>query len=437
MSSISPLDYLETLSVSFAQSKPALATAVARLRDSYEKKLWHEFCIELLELLEHEPALRACAKDIHECLLMRVRSNISPELYVKMLHLICIGSDEAQLSDTVALEMVDSAIAALMSISRSSSFNAAAVPVNEAAVNAARCLRALLLLAHGPSLEASRIIAEIGDIIDSTRVTERNQVLQAFHHRAAARRHELLCDYDSFYPTAFAFAEYGSLAGVPVIENEMRAVAYKTAIAALLSKHIHNFGRLLTYEPFSSALQTGGDDISWSLHLADICNSGDVAKFEAFVASNEELLKGIPDVWDAVRTTLPRKVRIMAILDLVFHTPSDKRTFPLQQIVERTRAHSASDVETLLLSAMALKLIEGKIDSVSNAVEITWAQPRVLRKSEIVACADAIAAWRRDLRHTLRDVHTAAGNAEQDDAIKKAGASAAAAKAAGTAVKAN
>ena len=404
MSSISPLDYLETLSVSFASSKPALAQRVSELRDLYDRKQWHEVCLVLVSLLEHEPALRACALDIHQTLLVRVRAYINPEVYVKMLHLICVGSDEAALSDKVALDMVDSAIATLMSVSRSSSFNAAAAPVNDSAVSAARCLRALMLLNHGPSLEASRIIAEVGDTIAATRVTERNQVLQAFHNRAAARKFELMCDYDSFYPTAFAFAEYGRLAGVPVIQNEMCAVAYKTAIAALLSKHIHNFGRLLTYEPFAQALTQGGPDVAWSLQLVDICNSGDVRKFEDFVAANHPLLASIPDVLDAVRTTLPRKVRIMAILDLVFRTPADKRTFELEAIAKRCLVASAAEVESLLLSAMALQLITGKIDGVRGTVEITWSQPRVLRKDEILACADALAQWRRELRATLRDV---------------------------------
>jgi 26S proteasome regulatory subunit N9 len=416
-SDVSPLDYLETLSVSFASNKPQLAQKVAELRDLYDKKHWHEFCINLVSLLEQESALRACAIDIHECLLVRVRSFISPEIYVKMLHLICVGSDEAKISDKVALDMVDSAIAALSSVSRHSAFNAAAAPANEAAINAAKCLRALLLLNHGPSLEASRIISEIGDQIEATRVTERNPVLQAFHHRAAARKFELVCDYDSFYPTAFSFAEYGRIAGVPVIQNEMRAVAYKTAIAALLSKHIHNFGRLLTYEPFANALKEGGDEISWSLQLVEICNSGDVRRFEEFVKAKSALIQSIPDVMEAVRTTLPRKVRIMAILDLVFHTPADRRTFKLRQVADRCLASSSIEVESLLLSAMALKLIVGKIDGVDDTVEITWAQPRVLQKQEILACADAIAAWRRELRSTLRDVKIGAEKISSNIAV--------------------
>jgi hypothetical protein len=486
---MTPQEYLEVLSVSLAQSQPAVAQRVATIRDLYNKRLWHELSLGLLALLESDDTVRAAAYDLHENVIARVRSHISPEVYAKILHLVCVALEEQSQGDDPAtakkaLAVLDSGITTLQAQSRgqnAASGNAVAAYM----VLAVRCLRALVLMSQGPSAEATRTMADIGEIVlgagaasaaanaaavattaqaqpvsltsptaDLTSpvapaagsaaaaggiatgaagvaALQQNPVLQAFYHRAAARQYELNLDYDSFYGTAFLFAEYSAAAGITIVPAELRAIAFKTAVAAFLSPALHNFGQLLTFPSFEDAL-AASTETAWALALLRICNRGDVDAFDAFAAialggnagSNagdaaaggsaltadesalahaaRAVVSGSTEIADALRGTLRQKVRRMAVLDLVFRTPSAERTYTLARVAERCRLAKVSDVEPLLLTAMALHLIEGKIDGVDGTLDVTWLQPRVLQPAEVASCADAVAAWRKSVRGAIR-----------------------------------
>jgi 26S proteasome regulatory subunit N9 len=50
-------------------------------------------------------------------------------------------------------------------------------------------------------------------------------------------------------------------------------------------------------------------------------------------------------------------------------------------------------VEWLLMKAMALGLVKGKIDEVESFVKVTWIQPRVLDVTQLAAVNDQLAIW--------------------------------------------
>jgi len=273
-------------------------------------------------------------------------------------------------------------------------------------VEAVRCVKALLLMTHGPSLDAKRLLDNTEDFLATVPVQDVQVVLQALFARASARHCELMNDHGAFYDAVFAFATYGKAAGVPILDGEMTTVAYKAAMAALLAPRIHNFGRLLTFAPFADALEASTSE-KWVYHLCKLCNSGDVDGYTKFVADNAKLIGSIPDLHAATQSTLPKKVRLMALLHLCFHTSAEQRTFPLSQIGQRCNV-APDEVEPLLLQAFALRLIEGKIDGLKGEVEITWVQARVLSVEEIAALADRLAAWRKVVADTVKTVEEAA-----------------------------
>ena len=47
----------------------------------------------------------------------------------------------------------------------------------------------------------------------------------------------------------------------------------------------------------------------------------------------------------------------------------------------------------MLMRAMSLGIIKGKIDEVSKMVTITWVQPRVLDKEQIQLLSDQLESW--------------------------------------------
>ena len=51
-------------------------------------------------------------------------------------------------------------------------------------------------------------------------------------------------------------------------------------------------------------------------------------------------------------------------------------------------------VEWLVMRAMSLKLVKGVMDEVERVVHVSWVQPRVLEKAQLLRLAERLAFWR-------------------------------------------
>jgi 26S proteasome regulatory subunit N9 len=385
--------YFDALSRSLSDTMgESGAQEISALKKYYERQLWHEFSSGILALIQTQPAVRVAAQDIHDTLLVPVRSNLDGSVYVKLLFYACeaLASQGGESLNQVN-NLLDSAIASLMTNGHMQ------------CVSAVHCLKALVLMAHGPSLEAKGLLHKASDAIHATPVHDILPLLQALYFRAHVRQSELMCDYGDFYESAFAFLRYGHLAGLALSGEELSAVAYKTAIAALLASKVYNFGELLNTPEFVQALEENKSN-PWALEVIRMCSRGDVTSYEQFVQSNTALLESMPDLADAIKTgRLGKKVRLMSLLQVVFHTPVDERVIPFQTVADRCNV-SPKDVEPLLLTALAQHLIEGTIDELEGAIEVTWVQPRVMSIDEIASLAANIGKWRKVVKQTADHV---------------------------------
>jgi 26S proteasome regulatory subunit N9 len=61
---------------------------------------------------------------------------------------------------------------------------------------------------------------------------------------------------------------------------------------------------------------------------------------------------------------LHQKVRIIALLEMIFEVDKDARSLPFSKIAEVCQI-DLSDVELLIMKAMSLTLIKGTIDEVA------------------------------------------------------------------------
>lgn len=398
MPSLDPQSYFQALQASFG-GNATVVDELTRLSDAYNRQLWHEFSTGMLGLIQTDANVRAASLDIHDNLLVPVRSNLSGDIYVKMLYLACSCGDEKLTTDggstTTMTSLLDSATASLMSIG------------NTQAVHAVTCLKAIALITHGPSLEARNLLAKTQDYMATIPVHELNAVLQALYFRASVLLCEQNVDYDAFYTTAFQFYNYGKAAGLPILDVELNTLAYKTAIAGLLAKRLYNYGELITTRDFTASLESQ-PETKWALDLVSLCNRGEMAAFHAFLRTEGRHCEAVADLNAAIQTgTLERKLRLMALLHHVFHTPAHEREFSFASIGERCSV-TAEEVEPLLLKAMALHLIEGSIDEVARTVVITWVQPRVMSIDEIKSLAANIGKWRVAVKETAAQVEEAA-----------------------------
>jgi len=82
----------------------------------------------------------------------------------------------------------------------------------------------------------------------------------------------------------------------------------------------------------------------------------------------------------------------MALIEAVFKRTANNRSMTFQVISEEVRL-PRNEVEHLVMKALSLKLIRGRIDQVDEKVHIDWVQPRVLARPQIADLANRLTAW--------------------------------------------
>lgn len=119
---------------------------------------------------------------------------------------------------------------------------------------------------------------------------------------------------------------------------------------------------------------------------------------------------------------LQQKIRLMSLIEIIFHLSADKRNLSFDKVAEGTRLPSDQvfflifvfplfvvtffclwdQVEHLLMKAMSLKLIKGIVDQVDGVVSVTWVQPRVLDKAQIAALGSRLQEWNHGVSETMK-----------------------------------
>lgn len=92
------------------------------------------------------------------------------------------------------------------------------------------------------------------------------------------------------------------------------------------------------------------------------------------------------------KTILDEKIRIMAFLELVFNLPKNDRVIKFQTISQEC-ALSVDKVEFMVMKAMALGLVKGSIDQLSEEVTINWVAPKVLENERISVMLKKFEEW--------------------------------------------
>jgi 26S proteasome regulatory subunit N9 len=120
-------------------------------------------------------------------------------------------------------------------------------------------------------------------------------------------------------------------------------------------------------------------------------------------------------------TFLNQKLRIMTLMELVFRLPAKNASASSSSSAAassgkdmgapRGRVLTFNDISTgcdlpkdqvewLLMKALALKVIKGEIDQVSETVRIKWVSPRVLDVDQVKALRQRLAVWQQEVEQT-------------------------------------
>ncbi len=247
---------------------------------------------------------------------------------------------------------------------------------------------ALWTLRLADPLECKKILDQCKERIDKVGYVD--NVVNAIYHRACAEYYKVVDDANEFYSSALLYLAYTPIEKIELRNQQL--IAFDLGIAALLGDRIYNFGELLGHPVIESL---NGTEAEWLVKLLFAFNRGsirDYQQYHQYIDSNPSLT--------ARKPFLEEKMRLMAVMELVFSRPIENRSIPFSDIAVATGA-SMEQVEPLLLKALAYDLIRGIIDEVDQTVHVKWVQPRILDKNQIVNLKQKIGNWLEKVDKTL------------------------------------
>jgi len=196
-----------------------------------------------------------------------------------------------------------------------------------------------------------------------------------------------------FCKNALLYLACAKLEDIPL--DEQRLLAFDLAIASLIGENVYNFGELLAHPILQSLRKT---DREWMIEYLRSFNSGDIPAFKHLNASVAQIAAEPALAANAQR--LQEKVSILALMELVFKRPSEDRQIGFSVIAQATQL-PLDEVELLVMKALSLKLIRGKIDEVEQNVVITWVQPRVLDLNQVGVMKTKLDNWIKGVQQTI------------------------------------
>ncbi|EXJ60105.1 26S proteasome regulatory subunit N9 [Cladophialophora yegresii CBS 114405] len=359
------------------EAPDALQHIFITFEDLWDRKLWHQLTDNLLEYFK-DPASEKQRLPIYNTFIISFADKINQLKLVKL----ALGAS-AQIQDDTERSRFLKTLAARVD-----------KPDSEEAHVYAITELASVYLRLAERTKAREQLDNAQKTLDQFDFVE--NVVHAAFYRVNADYFQAENDYTSYYRNSLLY-----LACIDeskdLTEKERQKRAYNLAIAALVSDQIYNFGELLLH-PILSALS---NNYAWLRELLFAFNRGDLATFDRMSnnLNNDETL-------ESHREFLWQKINLAALTELVFKRPPHDRAMTFKTISQETKV-KPDEIEHLIMKALSLGLVRGKIDQVAEVARINWVQPKVLERSQIEGMLDRLKEWGgnvNDLGHWIEGV---------------------------------
>ncbi|EGF84237.1 hypothetical protein BATDEDRAFT_15571 [Batrachochytrium dendrobatidis JAM81] len=340
----------------------------SKFADFYDRKLWHQLTVSI-EKFAALPAAVPFFLALYDNFIVDFEKKINPISLVKFLI-------------QVAHQMKDPKAALSFLSAQSEKLKEWGVGSKEAYV------LAVMETAHyrvvTGDLEGCKIAMEESEkLLDELPATE--TVISAAFYRVSADYYNYKMAYQQYYHNALLFLSSVNIDDLSIQEKQERA--YNLSMSALLGESLYNFSELLMHPILDSLKNTS---MEWLRILLFQFNTGDMDGFEKTSRSGEFLK--LPILVNTL-AFLRQKLCLMTLIEAVFKRSKEMRgKMTFSEISRETRV-SLEEVEHLVMKALSLGLIRGKIDQVDSVVIVTWVQSRVLDKSQIKTIHDRLDGW--------------------------------------------
>ena len=241
---------------------------------------------------------------------------------------------------------------------------------------------------------------ELEDIINTTEVDftgkfEIDSALYAQYYKLSTLFYEKKKDYDKFYNNAFQYLAYET----KLNDEDKLNLCYKMCSAMLIGEKLYNFEELIEKDFFKLMK---GSKYDWISNLILSFNSAKVDQFLSMIEQNKknieenDILKGKSDF-------LPIKIRIAALLELIFQKNKAERTLSFDEICKVCMTEE-DKIEFISMKALSHGLIKGYIDQADRKLYVNWIQPKYLGKEKIGVMKERINAWIDKAKRVVGDL---------------------------------
>jgi len=345
-----------------ASGQPDLAQQWLNLEQLYNKKLWHQLTLTVLQFVRL-PAMQQgdALVTFYQQFLCDFEHRINCLALMEIALIIC-----AQIQrETDALEFLDK----MKGIIKSS---------DEATV---LCMTAIgnIKLKQEKYDESKQIVKQAQELLDT--LDEVTSVHGRFY-QLSSKYHMVMGNHSEYYRDALRFL--GCMDLSEISPQDQSDQAFHLGLAAILGKNVYNFGELLAH-PILGSLNDPSR--KWLVDLLYAFNAGDLDKFQHLSVHWKQQLD-----LAANEAPMREKILLLCLMEMTFKRAATNRRLTFQDIA--TEAKIAVDqVELLVMKALSLNLVRGSIDEVDRCVHMTWVQPRVLDKNQIGVMKDKMKSW--------------------------------------------
>ncbi|XP_044738552.1 26S proteasome non-ATPase regulatory subunit 13 [Chrysoperla carnea] len=353
----------EYLTAKQNSSNKELAAEWAQLEDFYNKRLWHQITLKLLNFVK-SPELQQGEEliNLYNQFISTFENKVNPLSLVEILaHVSEQYKDKKEA--VVFLEKLEQK-----------------VKVNSDAQSLCKVLQGQIYLEKLNDVDnTKKIIEDVEAVLDNA------DGLTTVHGRfylLASQYYRLQGEHGQYYRTALRYLGCTDLDTLSI--EKQHEHAFFLGLAALLGDGVYNLGELLAH-PVLETLK--GTDNAWLIDLLYAFNSGDIPKFEAMKAK----WKTIADL-AAQELKLRQKISLLCLMEMTFKRPAHDRQLTFSEIARETKLPE-DEIELLVMKALAQGLVKGAIDQVANVVNMTWVQPRVLDRTQIASMVQKLDIW--------------------------------------------
>lgn len=362
---------------------------VENMEDLFHRKMWHQLTVVITDAIKGGTLAGDTLITFYECVVKAIETKLNPLQVVQ----IAVATSKQQPDHNTALTFLQ---AVLQRIEDTGKRRKEMEKVSDTEAGIFVKMRIAWHRIETDDMDGCKaLLDEAKELLDV--LAEADNVIFSAYYWTSAQFFKRKAASGEFYKSALRYLTFTPIEDIEELQRV--ELARDLCIAALVTDNIFTFGELLMHPVVDSL---SGTENEWMVKMIRSLNYGRITEFEDLCTAESAAISAHPIVMNS-KQLLKQKVAIASVLELIFHRKADERLIAFKDIAEAAVV-PLEEVELLLMKAMSLGLVKGRVDEVEQSVAITWALPHALDLDQIAVIKDNIGDWQERTKTTMHIV---------------------------------